>query len=87
MPKCTATKLITLCAHTAAFSLYFHELLYQTALQAGSSRVRFPMVRQELFIDNSSGSNMVLGSTQSLREMSKLGKFHPRTGHEDSEGE
>jgi hypothetical protein len=41
-----------------------------TALQAGRSRVRFPMVSLEFFIDNPSGRTMALGSTQPLTEMS-----------------
>ena len=39
-------------------------------LQAGRSRVRFPMVSWEFFIDNPSDRTMALGSTQPLKEMS-----------------
>ena len=41
-----------------------------TALQAGRSWVRFPMVSLEFFIDSLSGRTMALGSTQPLTEMS-----------------
>ena len=41
-----------------------------TALQAGRSRVRFPMRSLEFFIDNLSGRTTALGSTQHLTEMS-----------------
>jgi len=41
-----------------------------TALQAGRSRVRLPMVSSEFFIDNPSGENMALVLTQPLTEMS-----------------
>jgi hypothetical protein len=41
-----------------------------TALQAGRSRVRFPMVSLEFFIDSSFGRTMALGSTQPLTQMS-----------------
>ena len=41
-----------------------------TALQTGSSRVRFPVVSLEFFIDNPFGRTMALGSTQPLTEMS-----------------
>jgi hypothetical protein len=42
-----------------------------TALQAGRSRVRFPMVSLEFFIDhNPSGRTTALGLTQPLTEMS-----------------
>ena len=42
-----------------------------TALQAGRSRVRFPMVSLDFFfIDNPSGRTMALVSTQPLTEMS-----------------
>ena len=41
-----------------------------TVLQAGRSRVRFPMMSLEFFIDNSSGRTMALGPTQPLKEMS-----------------
>jgi hypothetical protein len=40
-----------------------------TALQVGRSRVRFPIVSLEFFIDNPSGHTMVLGSTQPLTVM------------------
>ena len=47
-----------------------------TALQAGRSRVRFPMVSLELFFDNNpSGRAMVLGPTQPLTEMSSSNIF------------
>jgi len=39
-------------------------------VQAGRSRVRFPMVSLEFFNDNTSGRTMALGSTQPLTEMS-----------------
>jgi hypothetical protein len=46
------------------------------ALQAGRSRVRFPIVLLELFIDhNPSGRNVALGSTLSLIEMSTRNIF------------
>ena len=41
-----------------------------TALQAGRSRVRFPMMPLEFFTFNSSGRTMALGLTQPLTEMS-----------------
>ena len=41
-----------------------------TALQAGKSRVRFPMVSLEFFIDIPSDPTMTLGSTRLLTEMS-----------------
>jgi hypothetical protein len=42
-----------------------------TALQAGRSRVRFPMVSLKIFhLHNPSGRTMALGLTQSLTEMS-----------------
>jgi hypothetical protein len=41
-----------------------------TALQAGRSRIPFPMVPLDFFYNNSSGRAMVLGSTQPLTEMS-----------------
>ena len=41
-----------------------------TALQTERSRVRFPMVPLEFFIDNPSGCTMALGLTQPLTEMS-----------------
>jgi hypothetical protein len=40
-----------------------------TALQAGSSRVQFPMVSLEFFIDNLSGRTMALGVTQPLTDI------------------
>jgi hypothetical protein len=43
-------------------------------LQAGRSRVRFPMVSLEFFIDNPFGRTMALGSTQPLTEMSTRSK-------------
>ena len=43
---------------------------YGTALQAGRSRVRFPMVSSEFFVDNLTGRTMALGLTQPLTEMS-----------------
>ena len=50
-----------------------------TALQAGSSRVRFPMVSLEFSIDNPSGRTMTLESTQPLNrnehQESKDGRF------------
>jgi hypothetical protein len=39
-------------------------------IEAGISRVRFPMVSLEFFIDNPSGLTMPLGSTRPLTEMS-----------------
>jgi hypothetical protein len=39
-----------------------------TALQVGWSRVRFPMVLLEFFIDNPSGRTVALGFTQPLTE-------------------
>ena len=41
-----------------------------TALQARRSRVRFPMLSLEFFIDNPSGRTVALGLTQPLTEMS-----------------
>jgi len=42
-----------------------------TALQAGMSRVRFPMALIEIFVDiNHSGRTMAMGLTQPLTEMS-----------------
>ena len=41
-----------------------------TALQAGISRVRFPIVSLDFFIDTPSGRTMALGWTQPLTEMS-----------------
>ena len=41
-----------------------------TAVQAGGSRVRFPMVLPECFIDNLSDRNMALGLSQPLTQMS-----------------
>jgi len=41
-----------------------------TALQAGKSRVRFPMALLGFFLLNTSGHTMALGSTEPLREMS-----------------
>ena len=43
---------------------------WRNALQVGRSRVRFPMVSLEFFIDNPSCRTMTLGSTQPLTEMS-----------------
>jgi hypothetical protein len=39
-------------------------------LQAGRSRVRFPIMSLEFFIDNTSGRTMALGSTQPPTEIS-----------------
>jgi hypothetical protein len=44
--------------------------LWGTALQAGRSRDRFPIMSLEFFIHNRSGRTMALGSTPSLTEMS-----------------
>jgi len=41
-----------------------------TALPAGRSRVRFPLVSLEFFWHNPSGRTMALGLTQPLTEMS-----------------
>jgi hypothetical protein len=38
--------------------------------QAGRSRVRFPIVSLEFFIENLSGRSLILGLTQPLTEMS-----------------
>jgi len=48
----------------------FKTTLLGTALQAGRSRVRFPTVSLNFFIDNPSGRTMALGLTQPLTEMS-----------------
>jgi len=47
----------------------------RTALQAGRSRVRLPMVSLEFFFDNPSGRTIALGSTQPLTEVSTLNVF------------
>ena len=54
-----------------------------TTLQAGRSRVRFPMVSLEIFIDNPSGRTMALGLTQPLREMSTRNQtlYSPTNAH------
>jgi hypothetical protein len=46
-----------------------------TALQAGRSRVRFPMASSEFFIDNPAGRTMALGLTQPLTEISTTFTF------------
>ena len=46
-----------------------------TALQAGRSRVRFPIMSLEFFIDNHSGRTTALGLTQPLTEMSTRNIF------------
>jgi hypothetical protein len=46
------------------------QLLNGTALQAGRSRFRLPMVSLEFFIDNLSGRTMAPGSTERLTEIS-----------------
>ena len=53
----------------------------KTALQAGRSRVRFPVVSLEFFIDII-GRTVALGLTQPLTEMSekKLKQSHYRPG-------
>jgi len=44
---------------------------WRSALQAGRSRVRFPILSLEFFIDiNSSGRTVAIGSSQRLTEMS-----------------
>jgi len=51
-----------------------------TALKAGRSRVRFPVVSLEFFIDNPFGRTVALGSTQRLAEMSSRNIFGGKIG-------
>ena len=50
-------------------------VVWYTALQAGRSRVRFPVVSLEFFWHNPSGRTMALGLTQPLTEMSTRNIF------------
>ena len=60
------------CSHCGARGSAFG---WSTVLQVGRSRVRFPMVSVEFFIENPSGRTMALGLTQPLTEMSTRNFF------------
>ena len=53
---------------------------WNTGLQTGRSRVRFPMVWSECFIDSPSGRSMKLGSIRPLTEMSTKNIYCWRVG-------
>jgi hypothetical protein len=52
-------------------------------LQAGRSRVRFPMKLLEFSVDNPSSRTIALGSTQPLTQMSTRGKGRPACKADD----